>query len=77
LENATPTDASFAGAALALVFGFYFAEKLTRPSGAGCRRAAYCAGDFSQRVKVLGRTELVSSRFLYQMTDRIEILSVI
>ena len=45
---------SLLAAALALLIGFYFAEKLTRPVrelAAGAQRIA--AGDFSQRVKVL------------------------
>jgi len=65
---------SLLAAALALVFGFYFAEKLTRPVrelAAGAQRIA--AGDFSQRVKVLGRTELGELGGSFnQMTDRIE-----
>jgi HD-GYP domain-containing protein (c-di-GMP phosphodiesterase class II) len=65
---------SLLAAALALLIGFYFAEKLTRPVrelAAGAQRIA--AGDFSQRVKVLGRTELgeLGSSF-NQMTDQIE-----
>ena len=65
---------SLLAAMLALVCGFYFAEKLTRPVrelADGATRIA--AGDFSQRVKVLGRTELgeLGSSF-NQMTDRIE-----
>jgi len=65
---------SLLAAALALLIGFYFADKLTRPVrelAAGARRIA--GGDFSQRVKVLGRTELgeLGSSF-NQMTDRIE-----
>jgi HD-GYP domain-containing protein (c-di-GMP phosphodiesterase class II) len=65
---------SLLAATLALLIGFYFAEKLTRPVrelAAGAQRIA--AGDFSQRVKVLGRTELgeLGSSF-NQMTDRIE-----
>ncbi|PYS87138.1 MAG: hypothetical protein DMF70_01160 [Acidobacteria bacterium] len=50
---------SLLAAAFVLLIGFYFAEKLTRPVrelAAGAHRIA--AGDFSQRVKVLGRTEL-------------------
>jgi HD-GYP domain-containing protein (c-di-GMP phosphodiesterase class II) len=65
---------SLLAAALALIFGFYFAEKLTRPVrelAAGAQRIA--AGDFSQRVKVLGRTELGELGASFnQMTDRIE-----
>ena len=65
---------SLLAAMLALVCGFYFAEKLTRPVrelAAGATRIA--GGDFSQRVKVLGRTELsdLGSSF-NQMTDRLE-----
>src|SRR5438552_756287 len=65
---------SMLAAVLALVFGFYFADKLTRPVcelAAGAQRIA--AGDFSQRIRVLGRTELgeLGSSF-NQMTDRIE-----
>src|SRR5713226_1531685 len=65
---------SLLAAALALLIGFYFAEKLTRPVrelAAGAHRIA--AGDFSQRVKVLGRTELgdLGSSF-NQMTDQVE-----
>jgi len=65
---------SLIAAALALVFGFYFAQKLTQPVrelAAGAQRIA--AGDFSQRVKVLGRTELgeLGSSF-NRMTDQIE-----
>lgn len=65
---------SLSAAALALVFGFYFAQKLTRPVrelAAGAQRIA--SGDFSRRVKVLGRTELgdLGSSF-NQMTDQIE-----
>jgi HD-GYP domain-containing protein (c-di-GMP phosphodiesterase class II) len=65
---------SLLAAALALLFGFYFAEKLTRPVrelAAGARRIA--SGDFSQRVKELGRTELgeLGSSF-NQMTDQVE-----
>src|SRR5205814_1547906 len=50
---------SLLAAAFALIIGFYFAKKLTRPVrelAAGARRIA--AGDFSRRVKVPGRTEL-------------------
>ena len=65
---------SLLAAALALVIGFYFAQKLTRPVrelAAGAQRIA--GGDFSQRVKVLAHTELgeLGSSF-NQMTDRIE-----
>src|SRR6266576_2050741 len=66
---------SLLAATLALLIGFYFAEKLTRPVrelAAGAGRIA--AGDFSQRVRVLGRTELgeLGSSF-NQMTDQIEL----
>lgn len=65
---------SLLAAALALLIGFYFAEKLTRPVrelADGAQRIA--AGDFSQRVKVLGRTELAELGSSFnQMTDRIE-----
>lgn len=65
---------SLLAATLALLFGFYFAEKLTRPVrelAAGAQRIA--AGDFSQRVKVLGLTELGDLGASFnQMTDRIE-----
>ena len=65
---------SLLAAMLALVCGFYFAEKLTRPVrelAAGATRIA--GGDFSQRVKVLGLTELgdLGSSF-NQMTDQLE-----
>ncbi|MDX6445488.1 MAG: hypothetical protein QOH71_2562 [Blastocatellia bacterium] len=65
---------SLLAATLALLIGFYFAEKLTRPVrelAAGAQRIA--AGDFSQRVNVLGRTELGELGLSFnQMTDRIE-----
>ena len=65
---------SLLAATLALICGFYFADKLTRPVrelADGATRIA--GGDFSQRVKVLGRTELgeLGSSF-NQMTDRLE-----
>lgn len=65
---------SLLAAVLALVIGFFFADQLTRPVrelAAGAQRIA--AGDFSRRVKVLGRTELgeLGSSF-NQMTDQIE-----
>lgn len=65
---------SLLAATLALLSGFYFADKLTRPVrelAAGAQRIA--GGDFSQRVKVLGRTELgeLGSSF-NQMTDQVE-----
>jgi len=65
---------SLLAAAFVLVIGFYFAEKLTRPVrelAAGAHRIA--AGDFSQRVKVLGRTELGELGASFnQMTDQVE-----
>jgi HD-GYP domain-containing protein (c-di-GMP phosphodiesterase class II) len=65
---------SLLAALLALLIGSYFAEKLTRPVrelAAGAQRIA--AGDFSQRVKVLGRTELGELGLSFnQMTDQIE-----
>jgi len=65
---------SLLAATLALLIGFYFAEKLTRPVrelAAGARRIA--AGDFSRRVKVPGRTELGElGESFNQMTDQIE-----
>ena len=65
---------SLLAATLALLFGFYFAEKLTRPVrelAAGAQRIA--AGDFSQRVKVPGGTELGELGASFnQMTDQIE-----
>jgi HD-GYP domain-containing protein (c-di-GMP phosphodiesterase class II) len=65
---------SLLAAMLALICGFYFAEKLTRPVRELAAAATRIAGgDFSQRVKVLGRTELgdLGSSF-NQMTDRLE-----
>jgi HD-GYP domain-containing protein (c-di-GMP phosphodiesterase class II) len=65
---------SLMAAVLALLIGFYFAEKLTRPVrelAAGALRIA--AGDFSQRVKVPGRTELGQLGASFnQMTDQVE-----
>ncbi len=65
---------SLLAAILALVIGYYFAEKLTRPVrdlAAGARRIA--SGDFSQRVKVPGRSELGELGLSFnQMTDQIE-----
>jgi HD-GYP domain-containing protein (c-di-GMP phosphodiesterase class II) len=65
---------SLVAATLALLIGFYFAEKLTRPVrelAAGARRIA--AGDFSRRVRVPGRTELGELGTSFnQMTDQIE-----
>ena len=65
---------SLLAATLALGCGFYFADKLTRPVrelAEGATRIA--GGDFSRRVKVLGRTELgeLGSSF-NRMTDHIE-----
>ena len=65
---------SLLAAMLALVCGFYFADKLTRPVRELAAAATRIAGgDFSQRVKVLGRTELgdLGSSF-NQMTDQLE-----
>ena len=65
---------SLLAATLALLSGFYFADTLTRPVrelAAGARRIA--GGDFSQRVRVLGRTELGELGLSFnQMTDQIE-----
>jgi HD-GYP domain-containing protein (c-di-GMP phosphodiesterase class II) len=65
---------SLMAATLALLAGFYFADKLTRPVrelAAGARRIA--GGDFSRRVKVVGRTELGELGTSFnQMTDQIE-----
>ena len=65
---------SLMAAMLAMVAGFYFAETLTRPVrelAAGARRIA--GGDFSRRVKVLGRTELGELGLSFnQMTDQLE-----
>ena len=65
---------SLLAAALALIFGFYFAQKLTRPVrelAEGAQRIA--SGDFSRRIKVLGRTELGELGASFnQMTDQIE-----
>ena len=65
---------SLLAATLASLIGFYFAEKLTRPVrelAAGALRIA--AGDFSQRVKVPGRTELGQLGTSFnQMTDQVE-----
>lgn len=65
---------SLLAATLALLCGFYFANKLSRPVGelaAGATRIA--GGDFSRRVQVVGPIELcdLGSSF-NQMTDRIE-----
>ena len=65
---------SLLAAVLALVIGFFFADQLTRPVSelaAGAQRIA--AGDFSRRVKVLGRTELGELGLSFnQMTDQLE-----
>ena len=65
---------SLLAATLALVCGFYFADKLTRPVrelAEGATRIA--GGDFSRRIKVLGRTELGELGLSFnRMTDRIE-----
>src|SRR2546427_5338860 len=65
---------SLLAAALTLIIGFYFANTLTRPvSELAAVAVRMAAGDFSQRVRVLGRTELgeLGSSF-NQMTDQIE-----
>ncbi len=73
MRNQTLFVSLFA-AALALVFGFYFAQKLTQPVSelaAGAQRIA--AGDFSQRITIYGRTELGELGASFnQMTDQIE-----
>jgi len=73
MRNQTLFVSLFA-AALALIFGFYFAHKLTQPVSelaAGAQRIA--AGDFSQRIKIYGRTELGELGTSFnQMTDQIE-----
>jgi HD-GYP domain-containing protein (c-di-GMP phosphodiesterase class II) len=65
---------SLIAAALALLIGFFFADKLTRPVrelADGAQRIA--AGDFSQRVKIYGRTELADLGSSFnQMTGQIE-----
>jgi HD-GYP domain-containing protein (c-di-GMP phosphodiesterase class II) len=65
---------SLIAAALALLIGFFFADKLTRPVrelANGAQRIA--AGDFSQRVTIYGRTELAELGSSFnQMTDQIE-----
>ncbi len=65
---------SFIAAALALLIGFFFADKLTRPVrelANGAQRIA--AGDFSQRVRVVSRTELGELGTSFnQMTDQVE-----
>ena len=65
---------SLLAAALALVAGFYFADKLTRPVrelAEGATRIA--GGDFSKRVNVLGGTELRELGLSFNgMTDQIE-----
>ncbi len=65
---------SLLAAMLALFCGFYFAEKLTRPVrelAEGATRIA--GGDFSQRVKVVGLTELGELGTSFNlMTDQIE-----
>lgn len=65
---------SLLAAVLALIFGFYFAQKLTRPVrelAEGAQRIA--AGDFSQRIRIFGRTELGELGASFnQMTDQVE-----
>jgi len=65
---------SLLAAAFTLIIGFYFAKKLTQPVrelASGAQRIA--AGDFSQRVKVTGRTELSELGGAFnEMTDQLE-----
>jgi len=65
---------SLLAALFALIIGFYFARKLTQPVrelASGAQRIA--AGDFSQRVKVPGRTELGELGGAFnQMTEQLE-----
>ena len=65
---------SLLAAVFALIIGFYFARKLTQPVrelASGAQRIA--AGDFSQRVKVPGRTELGELGVAFnQMTEQLE-----
>lgn len=65
---------SLLAAALALVIGFFFAKRLTQPVGelaSGAQRIA--AGDFSQRVRVIGHTELGELGMAFnQMTGQLE-----
>ncbi|HSV33045.1 MAG TPA: HD domain-containing phosphohydrolase [Pyrinomonadaceae bacterium] len=65
---------SLLAAAFALIIGFYFAKKLTQPVrelASGAQRIA--AGDFSQRVRVTGRTELSELGGAFnEMTDQLE-----
>jgi HD-GYP domain-containing protein (c-di-GMP phosphodiesterase class II) len=65
---------SLIAATFALAIGFFFAKKLTQPVqelAAGAHRIA--AGDFSQRIKVQGRTELAELGTSFNlMTDQIE-----
>src|ERR1051325_17196 len=70
---------SLIAAALALLIGFFFADKLTRPVrelANGAQRIA--AGDFSQRVKIYGRTELADLGSSFnQMTENLYALQEI
>ncbi len=65
---------SLLAAGFALIIGFYFAKKLTQPVrelASGAQRIA--AGDFSQRVRVTGRTELSELGGAFnEMTDQLE-----
>jgi len=65
---------SLLAATLALVCGFYFADKLTRPVRELAAAATRIAGgDFSKRVRVLGGTELRELGLSFNgMTDQIE-----
>ena len=65
---------SLASATFALLIGFFFAKKLTKPVqelAAGAHRIA--AGDFSQRININSRTELGELGASFNlMTDKIE-----
>ncbi|HMF57977.1 MAG TPA: HD-GYP domain-containing protein, partial [Pyrinomonadaceae bacterium] len=65
---------SLVAAAITLIIGFFFANKLTEPVralAAGAQRIA--GGDFSERIKVTSRTELGElGESFNAMTDQIE-----
>jgi len=65
---------SLASATFAILIGFFFAKKLTKPVqelAAGAHRIA--AGDFSQRININSRTELGELGASFNlMTDKIE-----
>lgn len=65
---------SLVSACFALIFGFFFAQKLTHPVqelAAGARRIA--SGDFSKRIDVRSRTELGDLGNSFNvMTDQLE-----